>query len=145
MVAQPDGKVRGTFLAGALIHGRTADGKPLRALRALHTFPDQCSPAVPKRGGNRAFEIFCNRLWLVPLSPCRILTPAREREKTMNHPAMILFAVLAAVAVVSVSAFPARTAPKTVIAWNMNQPQSIQSAGVHDMVGASFHAIHASF
>jgi len=63
----------------------------------------------------------------------------------MNHPAMILFAVLAAVAVVSVSAFPARTAPKTVIAWNMNQPQSIQSAGVHDMVGASFHAIHASF
>jgi hypothetical protein len=68
-----------------------------------------------------------------------------RREKAMKHPAMLLIAVLTAVAAVSVSAFPARTATKTEARWDMSQPQTVQSAGVHDMVGASFHAIHASF
>ena len=34
-------------------------------------------------------------------------------------------------------------APRVAINWD--QSQTLQSAGVHDLVGASFHAIHASF
>jgi hypothetical protein len=63
----------------------------------------------------------------------------------MKHPALLLVAVLVAVLVVSVSAFPARTAPQPVITWDTGQPQSVQSAGVHALVGASFHAVSAGF
>jgi hypothetical protein len=64
----------------------------------------------------------------------------------MKHPAMMILAVLVAVVVVSISAFPARTSTKVdMAAWDTSQPQPPQSAGVHSMVGASFHAAHASF
>jgi hypothetical protein len=63
----------------------------------------------------------------------------------MKHPAMMLVAVLAAVLVVSVSAFPARTAPQTRLVWETAPPQTLQSAGVHAMVGASFHAATAGY
>jgi hypothetical protein len=68
------------------------------------------------------------------------------RRKAMKHPAMLFIAVLAAVLVVSISAFPARTAPKPMApAWDVSQEESVQSADVHALVGASFHAVHASF
>ena len=67
-------------------------------------------------------------------------------EKAMKNPALFVIAVLVAVVVVSVSAFPARTAPEyPATASDGSTDQSLQSAGVHAMVGASFHAVHASF
>jgi hypothetical protein len=63
----------------------------------------------------------------------------------MKHPAMLLVAVLIAVLAVSVSAFPARTAPQASVNWDTTQPQSVQSADVHALVGASFHAVSAGF
>jgi hypothetical protein len=64
----------------------------------------------------------------------------------MNHPALFVIAMLAAVLVVSVSAFPARTAPEyRTQSWDAGTDQNVQSAGVHALVGASFHAVHASF
>ena len=63
----------------------------------------------------------------------------------MNHPALLLMAVLIGVVVVSVSAFPARTAPQAPIAWDTAQPQTLQSSGVHSMVAASFHSVSAGF
>jgi hypothetical protein len=64
----------------------------------------------------------------------------------MNHPAMMILAALVAVLVVSVSAFPGRTQPKIMpVAWQVSEPQPVQNSNVHAMVGASFHAVHASF
>jgi hypothetical protein len=58
---------------------------------------------------------------------------------------MLISAVFTAALVVSVSA-PAKTAPETHVAWTDNfQPESMQSAQVHALVGASFHAFHAGF
>jgi hypothetical protein len=63
----------------------------------------------------------------------------------MKHPVMLLLAALVTVVVVSVSAFPARTAPQAAINWDGAPPQTVQSAGVHALVGASFHAVSAGF
>ena len=84
------------------------------------------------------------RYLLIPALFVRIWGP--ERRTVMKHPAMLLVAMLIAVLVVSVSAFPARTAPKpAAITWDMAPPQSVQSANVHALVGVSFHAVHATF
>jgi hypothetical protein len=61
---------------------------------------------------------------------------------------LVIAAALVAIFGVCVSVLPARTAPRAAINWDQSQPQtlqSLQSAGVHDLVGASFHAAHASF
>ena len=63
----------------------------------------------------------------------------------MRHPAMLLVAALVAVLVVSITAFPARTAPQTLVTWDSAQPQTLQSARVHALVGASFHAVSAGY
>jgi len=63
----------------------------------------------------------------------------------MKHPVMLLIAAFVAVVVVSGSAFPARTAPQAAINWDSAQPQTVQSVGVHALVGASFHAVSAGF
>ncbi|HWY61864.1 MAG TPA: hypothetical protein VNW15_08200 [Rhizomicrobium sp.] len=63
----------------------------------------------------------------------------------MKHPALLFVAVLIAVLVVSVSAFPGRTAPQVSLAWNDEQSQTLQAAGVHSMVGESFHSVSAGF
>jgi len=63
----------------------------------------------------------------------------------MKHPVMLLFAAFVAVVAVSVSAFPARTAPQTALNWQSPQPQTVQSADVHALVSASFHAVSAGF
>ena len=74
------------------------------------------------------------------------VSPRNAKEKAMRHHAMLLIAVLAAVLAVSVSAFPARTALKSASpAWDITPDESVQSADVHALVGASFHAVHASF
>lgn len=63
----------------------------------------------------------------------------------MTRHTMFLSAVFTAALVVSVSA-PAKTAPEKQAVWTDNfQPESVQSAEVHALVGASFHAIHTSF
>jgi hypothetical protein len=63
----------------------------------------------------------------------------------MTRHTMFLSAVFTAALVASISA-PARTAPEKQLAWTDNfQPESMQSAQVHALVGSSFHAIHASF
>jgi hypothetical protein len=56
---------------------------------------------------------------------------------------LVIAATLVAVFGVCLSVMPAKTAPRVAINWD--QSQTLQSAGVHDLVGASFHAIHASF
>ena len=58
---------------------------------------------------------------------------------------LVIAAALVAVFGVCLSVLPARTAPRVAINWDQSQPQTLQSAGVHDLVGASFHAVHASF
>jgi hypothetical protein len=58
---------------------------------------------------------------------------------------MLLLAALVAVVVVSVSAFPARTAPQAALNWESAPPQTVQSADVHALIGASFHAVSAGF
>jgi hypothetical protein len=58
---------------------------------------------------------------------------------------LVIAATLVAVFGVCLSVMPARTAPRVTVNWDQSQPQSLQSAEVHDLVGASFHAIHASF
>ena len=58
---------------------------------------------------------------------------------------LVIAAALVAVFGVCLSVHPARTATRVAINWDQSQPQTLQSAGVHDLVGASFHAIHASF
>jgi hypothetical protein len=64
----------------------------------------------------------------------------------LKHRGMLLIAFLAAVVVVSVSAYPGRTASKTVTSWDRTDTdQPMQSANVHALVGASFHAVHAGF
>ncbi len=66
----------------------------------------------------------------------------------MKNPAFMLIAALLVILVVSVTAFPARTAPQPVTGWNTAQPlqsQSLQSSGVHALVGASFHSVSAGF
>jgi hypothetical protein len=63
----------------------------------------------------------------------------------MTRHTMLLSAVFTAALVISVSA-PAKTAPEKQLAWTDNfQPESLQSAQIHALVGASFYAIHASF
>ena len=67
-----------------------------------------------------------------------------RRVVTTRH-TLILSVVFAAALAVSVSA-PAKTAPEIQVAWTDNfQAEPVQSAEVHALVGASFHAIHASF
>ena len=64
----------------------------------------------------------------------------------MTHHATYFLAAVLALLVLSVSAFPAHTAPKPVMtSWDVVQPENVQAAQVHALVGASFHAIHASF
>ena len=58
---------------------------------------------------------------------------------------LILAAALVTVFGVFVSVLPAKTAPRAQSVWDNAPTQSLQSAGVHSMVGASFHAVHASF
>jgi hypothetical protein len=58
---------------------------------------------------------------------------------------LVIAATLVAVFGVCLSVMPARTAPRAAINWDQSQPQTLQSAGVHDLVGASFHAAYASF
>lgn len=62
----------------------------------------------------------------------------------MTRHTMMLGAAFAAAFAVSMSVVPARTAPE-VQTIAIAQPQSMQSAQVHALVGASFHAISASF
>jgi len=62
-----------------------------------------------------------------------------------RHTLSLGCAFVAALAV-SVSAHPAKTARDTRIAWSETAPrESIQSARVHALVGASFHAVSAGF
>jgi hypothetical protein len=64
----------------------------------------------------------------------------------MKHPALLVIAVLIGVLVASVSAFPVRTAPQGVATWDTaQQPQTLQSSGVHSMIAASFHSVSAGF
>ena len=58
---------------------------------------------------------------------------------------LAIAAALVAVFGVCLSVIPAKTSPHSAMTWQESQPQSMQSAGVHDLVGASFHAVHASF
>jgi hypothetical protein len=68
-----------------------------------------------------------------------------EWRVVMTRHTMLLSAVFIAVLGVSISA-PAKTAPETQLSWtDDSQPESMQSAQLHDMVGASFHAFHAGF
>ena len=64
----------------------------------------------------------------------------------MTRHAFLLGAVFVAALAVSVSAIPAKTALEKQIAWADDAPpQTVQSAEVHDLVGASVHAFHAGF
>ncbi len=63
----------------------------------------------------------------------------------MTRHTLILGTVFTAALAASVSA-PARTALEKQAAFKDNfQPEPVQAAQVHDLVGASFHAIHAGF
>jgi hypothetical protein len=57
---------------------------------------------------------------------------------------MLVIVVLTAVLVAAVSAHPGHRAPTSPISWDTSEPARVQSANVHSLVGASFHAIHAS-
>ena len=63
----------------------------------------------------------------------------------MTRHTLALSALFTAALLVSVSVIPAKTAPEKQFAWTDTQPQTMQSADVRALVGASFHAIHAGF
>jgi hypothetical protein len=63
----------------------------------------------------------------------------------MDMTRLVLSAVLVAALGVGLSIAGARSAPPAISSWSNDQPQPIQSANVHSLVGSSFHAVHASF
>jgi hypothetical protein len=58
---------------------------------------------------------------------------------------LVIAAILVAALGVGLSVVGARTSSPTVTAWSNDQPQPIQSANVHALVGASFRSARASF
>ncbi len=69
-----------------------------------------------------------------------------ERRVVMTRHTMMLGAAFAAAFAISMAVVPARTAPEIhTAAIASAQPQSVQSAQVHALVGASFHAISVGF
>ena len=64
----------------------------------------------------------------------------------MNRHRMLICATFAAALAVPFFVLPARTAPERKIAFaDTAQPESLQSARIHALVGASFHAVSAGF
>lgn len=62
---------------------------------------------------------------------------------------LAIAATLVAAFGICLSVMPAKTAPHARITWqdatNGQAPQTVKSAGVHALVGASFHVVRASF
>jgi hypothetical protein len=58
---------------------------------------------------------------------------------------LVIAAALVSAVGVFLSVIPAKTAPQTRIAWEDSQPQTVQSAGVHALVGASFRTVSAGY
>jgi hypothetical protein len=53
---------------------------------------------------------------------------------------LVIAAALVAAFGVCLSVIPAKTASQARLSWEESQPQTVQSAGVHALVGASFHS-----
>ena len=58
---------------------------------------------------------------------------------------LVIAAALVAAFGVCLSVIPAKTAPQARINWDQSQPQTLQSAEIHTLMGSSFHVIHAGF
>lgn len=57
---------------------------------------------------------------------------------------LVISAVLVAALGVGLSVAGARSTRPVVTSWSNDQPQPIQSANVHSLVGASFRSVRAS-